>query len=66
MNKIVILAVSGLFWLPSLCIADSLTGVDLDEVITLSPGGVELRLKGSAIKSNARQAVYIGGLYLQE
>jgi len=65
-NKILILAVSGVFWLSSSCAADSLTGVALDEVITLSPGGVELRLKGSAIKSNARQAVYIGGLYLQK
>lgn len=66
MNKILILVVSGVFWLSANCAADSLTGVALDEVITLSPGGVELRLKGTAIKSNARQAVYIGGLYLQK
>ena len=49
----------------SLLKADVLTAVDLEEVITLSPGGAELRLKGAATKSNARQAIYVGGLYLQ-
>jgi hypothetical protein len=58
------------FILPILCFsiftnADSLTAVDLEEVVTLSPGGAELRLKGKAIKSNARQAIYVGGLYLE-
>lgn len=65
MNKILILVVSGFISLSSLCSAESLTGVALEEVITLSPGGAELRLKGAATKSNARQAVYVGGLYLQ-
>ncbi len=65
MNKIIVLVVSCLFFLSSVCSADSLTAVDLEEVITLSPGGPELRLKGAATKSNARQAIYVGGLYLQ-
>jgi len=64
-NKILVLVVSGLMSVSPLCFADSITGVDLEEVITLSPGGAELRLKGAATKSNARQAVYVGGLYLQ-
>ena len=64
-NKILFLVVSGFMSLGSLCSADPLTGVALEEVITLSPGGTVLRLKGTAIKSNARQAVYVGGLYLQ-
>jgi hypothetical protein len=45
--------------------ADELVGVDIEEVITVSPGGEELRLRGTAVKTSARQAVYIGGLYLQ-
>ena len=49
----------------SLCNAEELAGVEMDEVVTVSPGGEQLRLKGKAIKSNARQAVYVGGLYLQ-
>ena len=65
MNKILFLVVSGVLTFSSSSYADSLTAVDLEEVITLYPGGAELRLKGSAIKSNARQAVYIGGLYLE-
>jgi len=64
-NKILFLVVSGVLTFSSSSYADSLTAVDLEEVITLYPGGVELRLKGSAIKSNARQAVYVGGLYLE-
>lgn len=64
-NKILILVVSGFMSLSPFCSAESLTGVALEEVITLSPGGAELRLKGAATKSNARQAVYVGGLYLQ-
>ncbi len=64
MNKIFIFAVSCFLFIPC-SFADSLTGVDLEEVITLSPGGPELRLKGAATKSNARQAIYVGGLYLQ-
>ena len=32
----------------------------------MSPGSEPLRLKGAAIKSNARQAVYVGGLYLED
>lgn len=65
MNKILFLVVSGFISYVPFCAAGSLTGVDLEEVITLSPGGVELRLKGAATKSNARQAVYVGGLYLE-
>ena len=65
MNKITIFVFSGFLCLSINCYAESLTAVDLDEVVTLSPGGVELRLKGAAIKSNARQAIYVGGLYLQ-
>ncbi len=64
-NKILILVVSGFISFSPLVSAESLAGVALEEVITLSPGGAELRLKGSATKSNARQAVYVGGLYLQ-
>jgi hypothetical protein len=45
--------------------ADGLVGVDIEEVITVSPGGEELRLRGTAVKKSARQAVYIGGLYVQ-
>lgn len=65
MNKILILVVSGFLFFSPLCSAESLAGVALEEVVTLSPGGAELRLKGAATKSNARQAVYVGGLYLQ-
>ena len=65
-NKILILVVSGFISFSPFCSAENLTAVDLEEVITLSPGGVELRLKGAAIKSNARQALYVGGLYLQD
>lgn len=65
MNKILILVVSGFISLSPVCSAESIAGVALEEVITLSPGGAELRLKGAATKSNARQAVYVGGLYLQ-
>jgi len=64
-NKILVLVVSCFLSISSFCNADTLTAVDLEEVITLSPGGAELRLKGSATKSNARQAIYVGGLYLQ-
>ncbi len=64
-NKILILVVSGYLSLTSLCSAEAVVGIDLDEVVTLSTGGAELRLKGAVIKSNARQAVYVGGLYLQ-
>ncbi|MBV1909261.1 MAG: chalcone isomerase family protein [Kangiellaceae bacterium] len=65
MNKILVLVVSCVLLTPFGSNADSLTAVDLEEVIILSPGGAELRLKGSATKSNARQAIYVGGLYLQ-
>ena len=47
------------------CIAKELAGVEIEEVVNLSLGGEELRLKGTAIRSNARQSVYVGGLYLQ-
>nr|WP_246722700.1 chalcone isomerase family protein [Aliikangiella sp. G2MR2-5] len=50
----------------SLCCAKELAGVTIEEVVTVSPGGEPLRLKGAAIKSNARQAIYVGGLYLQD
>ena len=65
MNKILFFVFSGFLSLSPLCSAESIAGVSLEEVITLSPGGAELRLKGAATKSNARQAVYVGGLYLQ-
>lgn len=65
MNKILFFVFSGFLSLSSFCSAESIAGVSLEEVITLSPGGAELRLKGAATKSNARQAVYVGGLYLQ-
>lgn len=65
MNKLLFLVVSGALTFSSSTYADSLTAVHLEEVITLYPGGAELRLKGSAIKSNARQALYVGGLYLE-
>jgi len=64
-NKVFSFVVSGLLFISPLCSADSFAGIALEEVITLSPGGAELRLKGAATKSNARQAVYVGGLYLQ-
>ncbi len=54
-----------LFVFPFISNADNLTAVELEEVVKLSPGGAELRLKGKAIKSNARQAIYVGGLYLE-
>lgn len=42
-----------------------LAGVSLEEVVTVSPGGAELRLRGAAVKNSAHQAIYVGGLYLQ-
>jgi hypothetical protein len=39
-------------------------GVDLDEVMTISIAGEELRLRGQTAKNNSRQAIYVGGLYL--
>jgi len=48
------------------CNAKELAGVDIEEVVTVSPGSEPLRLKGAAIKSNARQAIYVGGLYLED
>jgi hypothetical protein len=65
-NKAVKLIILSSIFLSFQCVAENLTAVSLEEVITLSPGGTELRLKGAATKSNARQAVYIGGLYLQD
>lgn len=65
MNKIIALVVSCVLTFSSGVFADALTAVNLEEVITLYPGGAELRLKGSAVKSNARQALYVGGLYLE-
>lgn len=53
-----------LFGLLGTCNAKEIAGVDIEEVVTVSPGSEPLRLKGAAIKSNARQAVYVGGLYL--
>ena len=65
MNKFIsIIAFALVSFVPSV-LSDSLTAVKLEEVVTLSPGGAELRLKGSATKSNARQAIYVGGLYLE-
>lgn len=42
-----------------------LAGIEIEEVVNLSLGGQELRLKGAAVRSNSRQSVYLGGLYLQ-
>ncbi|MET1253757.1 chalcone isomerase family protein [Aliikangiella maris] len=50
----------------SLAIAKDIAGVNIEEVVNLSLGGQELRLKGTAISnSQARQSTYVGGLYLQ-
>ena len=65
MNNFFVLLVSAFIIYIPFSAADPLTAVDLEEVITLSPGGAELRLKGAATKSNARQAIYVGGLYLE-
>jgi hypothetical protein len=64
-NKSVVFVLCCVWLFSNQSFADSLTAVELEEVITLSPGGPELRLKGAATKSNARQAIYVGGLYLQ-
>ena len=45
--------------------AKELAGVEIEEVITVSPGGEKLRLRGTAVNNNSAQAVYVGGLYLQ-
>ncbi|MDH5629936.1 MAG: chalcone isomerase family protein, partial [Gammaproteobacteria bacterium] len=37
--------------------------VELDEVATVSLGGEQLKLKGTATKNHSHQAVYVGGLY---
>ena len=65
MNRFLAFFVSAFISYVPFCAAESLKAVDLEEVITLSPGGAELRLKGTATKSNARQAIYLGGLYLE-
>ena len=65
MKKIVVSVFLSVVTFVPYVLCDSLTAVKLEEVITLSPGGAELRLKGAATKSNARQAVYVGGLYLE-
>lgn len=48
--------------------ADSreLAGVKLDEVVTLSIGGTQLKLKGSAVRMRAQHAIYVGGLYVDD
>lgn len=45
--------------------AADFSGVEIEEVITMSSGGEQLRLRGAAIKNSAHQALYVGGLYLQ-
>lgn len=47
------------------CFAKELAGVEIEEVVNLSLGGEKLTLKGAAVRNNARQSVYVGGLYLQ-
>ncbi len=46
--------------------SNELTGVEPEEVITLSLGGEMLRLKGSSQEKMPAQSLYIGGLYLQQ
>ena len=65
MNKFLAFSVFAFIAYIPFCSSESLTAVNLEEVITLSPGGAELRLKGAVTKSNARQAIYVGGLYLE-
>lgn len=47
------------------CFAKELAGVEIEEVVNLSLGGEQLRLKGTAVRNSAHQSVYVGGLYLQ-
>lgn len=62
----VCLCLLGLAGLGATCGAKELAGVKIEEVVSVSPGGEPLRLKGAAVKNSARQAVYVGGLYLQD
>jgi len=45
--------------------AGDINGVKIEEVVTLSPQGPKLKLKGAAVQRRAQQAIYVGGLYLQ-
>lgn len=47
-------------------LAKEVAGVELEEVARLSVGNTELVLNGSAVRREARHAVYVGGLYLKE
>lgn len=61
---LIIFAVATVLVAGQICAKD-LKGVKIEEVVNLSVGGEELRLKGTATKNSSRQSVYIGGLYLQ-
>ncbi|WP_185964318.1 chalcone isomerase family protein [Aliikangiella marina] len=52
-------------WISGQVFAKDLKGVKIEEVVNLSIGGEELRLKGTAVRNSSHQSVYIGGLYLQ-
>ncbi len=45
--------------------AKELAGVEIEEVVNLSLDGKQLHLRGAAVKSDAHQSIYVGGLYLQ-
>lgn len=66
MKKLLVVCIIGALTSVLSLHAEELVGVDLEEVITISPGGEELRLRGASVKTSARQAIYIGGLYLQD
>ena len=65
MKILIRFCLSCLFVAASFVGASQTTGVDIEEVVTISPGGEQLRLRGAAVKNSAHQAVYVGGLYLQ-
>jgi len=52
-------------WISGQAFAKDLAGVKIEEVVNLSVGGEELRLKGTAVRNSSHQSVYVGGLYLQ-
>jgi hypothetical protein len=64
--KAVVCSILGLSLSLSLtCSAKELAGVEIEEVVNLSVGGQQVRLRGTAVKSDAHQSIYVGGLYLQ-
>lgn len=46
--------------------SSELTGVELEEVVTLSLDGKVLRLNGPTERSRSAQSLYIGGFYMEE